>query len=113
MAEFTKSAEEPPKPANAPLGSVVADGTDLAAAAAVGDPGPALARPDVDPAAEAALTAGRSSECTPWREAIRSRCSWSAVTRCCLSSYGFETSAELDPHHSSQPVTLQVAQGPF
>ena len=60
-----------PKPANAPLGSDVADGTDLAAAA-VGDPGPALARPDVDPAAEAASTAGRSSECAPWREAIRS-----------------------------------------
>ena len=58
-----------PKPANAPIGSDVAEGTGQAA---VGDPGPALARAEVDPAAEAASTAGRSSECAPWRDAIRS-----------------------------------------
>ena len=56
-----------PKPANAPIGSGVADGTGQAA---VGDPSPAWDRPTVD--VEAASTAGRSSECAPWRDAIRS-----------------------------------------
>ena len=62
------------KPANAPLGSGPMDGSSLAATT-VGDPGPAVARPDVAPEAEAASTVGRFSDCAPWRDMIGSRCS--------------------------------------
>jgi transposase len=59
------------KPANTPIDSGAVEGTDLTAAA-VGDPGPALAHSDVNPDAEAASTVGRFSDCAPWRDAIQS-----------------------------------------
>jgi transposase len=88
VARYLRRPPAPPKPAIAPIGSAAADDTSKPAIAPIGsaipddEPKPAIAPigsagavPSVEPAppAEEQSTAGRASDCEPWRAVIQAK----------------------------------------